>query len=512
MLARSTRIVVIASLVAGLLGGRAAAAGPVAPEQKHKPPRPVSAPLRNKLNLKTIESRLDWKVPQMLKQGMVPGVAIAIVRNGKVAWHKGYGVVNSTTREPVTDETVFEAASLAKPLFAYGVLKLVDAGLLDLDKPLMTYLPGTYDGANDPRLAQVTVRRVLSHTTGFPNWRPRGDPSLKIYFTPGGRFSYSGEGFVYLARVVERVTNQDLETVMQRLVLQPLGMTSSSYVWRDDFVLRKGYNHNAIGEPTGQARPERANPAWSLNTTAGDYARFIAAVLNGTGLKQDTLKQMLTAQVRLGDAGPITIDQAPASLTPDLSWGLGWGLQQSKKGEVFWHWGDNGTSGAWAAGFVRQKMGVVIFANGANGLAIIPDILALAVGGTYSQFVWFDADRYNTPRRALLRAVATDGADTALARYKRHQPKEVARQNVDEAEMNRIGYDLLNSSRVDDAVTVFEFNAQRFPISSNACDSLAEAYAAAGQIDLAIRTYERALKLDPSNKAAAEKLKKLRGA
>jgi CubicO group peptidase (beta-lactamase class C family) len=299
---------------------------------------------------------------------------------------------------------------------------------------------------------------------------------------------------------------------MQRLVLKPLGMTSSSYVWREEFVLRKGYNHNAIGDPAGLIRPERANPAWSLNTTSEDYARFIAAVLNGTGLKQDTLKQMLTAQVRLGDDGPNTVDKAPASLTPDLSWGLGWGLQQSKKGEVFWHWGDNGTSKAWAAGFVRQKMGVVVFANGANGLAIIPAILALAVGGTYSQFVWFDADRYNTPRRTLLRAVAAGGAAGALADYKRHQPKEAARQNVDEAEMNRIGYDLLNSKRADDAVTVFEFNAERFPGSSNARSGLAEAYIAAGQIDLAIRAYERALKLDPGNKDAAEKLKKLRGA
>jgi CubicO group peptidase (beta-lactamase class C family) len=511
MLSRSTRLVVITGLVTWLLGGRAAA-GPVTQEQKRKPPRPVSAPLRNTLNLGTIESRLDHRIPELLKQGMVPGLAIAIIRNGKVAWHKGYGTVNSVTREPVTDETVFEAASLAKPLFAYGVLKLVDAGLLDLDKPLMTYLPGTYDVGNDPRLAQVTARRALSHTTGFPNWRPRGDPTLKIYFTPGERFSYSGEGFVYLARVVERVTKEDLETVMQRLVLRPLGMTSSSYVWRDDFVLRKGYNHNAIGEPTGQTRPERANPAWSLHTTPSDYARFIAAVLSGTGLKQDTLKQMLTAQVRLGDGGPINVDKAPASLTPDLSWGLGWGLQQSKKGEMFWHWGDNGSSKAWTAGFVRQKMGVVIFANGANGLAIIPDILALAVGGTYSQFVWFDADRYNTPRRTLLRAVVTGGAPTALARYKRHQPKQPARQNVDEAGMNRIGYDLLNSSRVDDAVAVFEFNVARFPGSSNTYDGLAQAYEAAGQIDLAIHSYERALKLDPGNKDAAERLKKLRGA
>lgn len=141
----------------------------------------------------------------------------------------GFGVKNAKIGLPVTAETVFEAASLSKPVFAYGVLKLIDQGKLGLDVPLTTYLPKPYiDG--DERLNKITARIVLSHRTGFPNWR--GKPSLKICFTPGERFSYSGEGYIYLQRVVEHITGKPLNEYITEAVFTPLGMANSSYVWR----------------------------------------------------------------------------------------------------------------------------------------------------------------------------------------------------------------------------------------------------------------------------------------
>src|SRR4030095_1153264 len=128
------------------------------------------------------------------------------IRDGKIIWNHAFGVKNASTREPVDDNTVFEAASLSKPVMAYAALKLVDAGKLDLDKPLAQYLEKPYLEGDD-RLNLITARRVLTHTTGFPNWRQQGQP-LKIVFPPGERFSYSGEGFVYLQKVIERLTGQ----------------------------------------------------------------------------------------------------------------------------------------------------------------------------------------------------------------------------------------------------------------------------------------------------------------
>jgi CubicO group peptidase (beta-lactamase class C family) len=141
-------------------------------------------------------SQLENDIPALIKKHNVPGVAIAVIHGGKTMWVHGFGVRNAKSGEPVTAGNVFEAASLSKTVFTYGVLKLVDQGRLGLDVPLTTYLPKPY--TDDPRLEKITARIVLSHRTGFPNWRG-AEGSLPIYFAPGERFSYSGEGYVVFA-------------------------------------------------------------------------------------------------------------------------------------------------------------------------------------------------------------------------------------------------------------------------------------------------------------------------
>jgi len=150
----------------------------------------------------------------------VPGLAIAVIRGGKTIWLHGFGMKEVKTAQPVTAQTVFEAASLSKPVFTYAVLKLVEQGKLGLDVPLTTYLPKPFI-AGDERLAKITARLVLSHRTGFPNW-PGDDGSVSIYFTPGERFSYSGEGYIYLQRVVEKITGRPLNEYMTEAVFTPL--------------------------------------------------------------------------------------------------------------------------------------------------------------------------------------------------------------------------------------------------------------------------------------------------
>jgi CubicO group peptidase (beta-lactamase class C family) len=218
---QSVRMILPITLSMGLF---VAASGQEA-SKPSSPPAPA-APLRVDVVQAQIVAGLEKHVPQLMKDGEVPGLAIALVRNGDVFWHRGFGVKNSKTKEAVDDTTVFEAASLSKPVFAYAVLKLVDSGKIDLDRPLNQYLPGNYDVGDDPRLSQITARHVLSHTTGFPNWR--SGKTLTIHFKPGERFSYSGEGFVYLSKVIEHVTLEQFDDFMKRTVFQPLGMTSSS--------------------------------------------------------------------------------------------------------------------------------------------------------------------------------------------------------------------------------------------------------------------------------------------
>ena len=185
-----------------------------------------------KLPADTTILKLEKDAPELMKKDRVPGLEIALIRNGKTTWIHAFGVKDAKTNQAVSNETTFEAASLGKPVFAYAVLKLVDQGKLSLDVPLTTYLPKPYI-ADDPRLSKITARLILSHRSGFPNWR--SDDGLHIYFPPGDRFSYSGEGYIYLQRVVEQITGKPLNEYMTEAVFKPLGMTSSSYIWRPEF-------------------------------------------------------------------------------------------------------------------------------------------------------------------------------------------------------------------------------------------------------------------------------------
>lgn len=457
-------------------------------------------------------TRLEQGLPRLMADADVPGLSIALIRGGEVVWTRGFGVSSATTKEPVTDETVFEAASLSKPVFAYAVMKLVDAGKLDLDTPLVTYLPGAYDVGDDARIKLVTARHVLSHTTGFPNWRPRqGDTTLKIHFTPGERFSYSGEGFVYLSKVVEHVTGEKFEAFMKRTVFDPLGMTSSSYVWQDRYASLKAFNHNMLGTPTQQGRPTEPNAAASLHTTARDYGRFVSAILKGTGLEKKTARLMLTPQIKVG-AGTNSIDQPLGALSTSISWGLGWGLESTSAGPAFWHWGDNGDTKAFVAAFEKRKDGLVVFTDSANGLSMMREVVDLAGAGPQPALDWLDYESYRSPGRVLVKSIRDKGAARALADYREWRKGRPAAEVVSESQMNQIGYFMLYGvTKPEEAIEVFKQNVADYPQSYNGYDSLGEAYMVVGNKELAIKSYEHVLELNPNSPPIVrETIKKLR--
>jgi CubicO group peptidase (beta-lactamase class C family) len=334
--------------------------------------RPAAVP-----SLHDATSRLAADLPRLMGEARVPGLAIAVIDNGRVAWAKGFGVMRAGGTASVTEATRFEAASLSKPVTAYVALQLVDAGRLALDTPLAQYMKYP-DLPDDPRAATMTARHVLSHTTGFANWRRR-DP-LKLFFAPGERFSYSGEGYVYLQKVIEAITGDTLEVAASRLVFQPLGMTRSTFINNaSDIAVR----HTDIGTPLDLGpSPSAPNAAASLVTTASDYARFVVAALGGERLKPATARMMLTPQVQLEGCVMCTTRER-AQRSPDLAWGLGWGLEESSVGRVAWHWGDNGGFKNYVAVSLPAKRGFTYFTNGDSGLALRDHILARVLGGTH---------------------------------------------------------------------------------------------------------------------------------
>lgn len=443
-----------------------------------------------------IES-LEKDIPDLMKKADIPGISAALIRNGKIVWSKGFGVKNAETNEPVTNETIFEAASLSKVVFAYAVLKLVDEGKIDLDVPLNKYLGNNYDVGEDSRLNLITARRVLSHTGGFPNWRANGSKTLPINFTPGEKFSYSGEGFVYLSKVVEKVSGMQLEDFMQKTVLYPLKMTNSSFRWQDKYDTTAVYRHDSLGKKLFRNQSKDVNAAASLRTTAEDYAKFVAALLNGKGLKKKTFEAMFTPQINVN------------AKSPQVFWGLGVGLETTEEGKSFWHWGDQGDSKAYVTAFLPKKDAIVYFANSSNGLSITTEILNDAIGGKHPGIAWLNYGRYDSPSRTLLKAIIANGAVEPLKNYLAERNQNIG-SVINEDQFNSMGYTLLRMKKIDDAIEIFKQNTFDFPNSANAWDSLAEAYLTKGEKELAIKYYEKSLELNPKNNNAVEQLKKLK--
>jgi CubicO group peptidase (beta-lactamase class C family) len=446
---------------------------------------------------------LQKDIPVLLKKAEIPGLAVGLITNGHV-WVHGFGVTDVKTNAPVNEDTVFNIASLSKTVFAYGVLKLVDQGKLGLDIPLSNYLPKPYLEGDD-RLQKITARFALSHRTGFPNWRR--DDQLKIYFTPGERFSYSGEGMVYLQKVVEQVTGKQLDDYMQEAVFGPLGMTNSSYVWRKDFEAHAATGHDSEGGIATMLKPEEANSASSLETTARDYATFLTAVLAGTGLKPATLREMETPQIAVDPECTNCTERTPKELSKTVFWGLGWGIQKTAQGESLWHWGDNGVYKAYVVVRPSQKSAVVMFANSENGLSIAREVVADTLGGEQPAFSWIKYDNYDSPGMRFGHVVHDKGAPAALNEFASALASGAISENI----LNEAGYHLLRDKHMADAILIFQKNVELHPASSNAYDSLAEAYMNNGQNDLSIENYEKSLELDSGNTNALAMLKKLRG-
>ncbi len=455
------------------------------------------APSVNRKTTGAAIASLEKDIPNLMRLADVPGLSAALIRNGKLVWSKGFGVTNAETNEAVTNQTIFEAASLSKVVFAYGVLKLVDEGKLDLDTPLNKYLGNNYEVGDDARLNLITARRVLSHTSGFPNWRREESKPLPINFTPGEKFSYSGEGIVYLSRVVEKITGLALEDFMQKRVLKPLRMTSSSFMWQDKYDNIAVYRHDALGKKAFRNQGKDFNAAASLRTTADDYARFVIALLNGKGLKKKTFAAMFTPQIRVNEK------------SPQVFWGLGLGLETTDEDKYFWHWGDQGNSKAYFTASLTQKDAIVYFANATNGLSITAEILSDAIGGKHPALDFLNYESYNSPARELLKAILAKGAVESLRGY-REARQTNSPPNISESQFNSLGYTLLRLTKIDDAIEVFKQNTVEFPASANTWDSLAEAYLTKGDKESAIKFYEKSLELNPQNTGAAEQLKKLK--
>ena len=333
----------------------------------------------------TTVATVERLVPLLMKEHHVPAVSIALVKDREVAFSKAWGVADAKTGAPATTATLFEAASMTKPAFAYVALKLAAEGRLDLDRPLaeVVDLPSV---PGQPELSKVTPRMVLSHTSGLPNWRPGGeerDGPLPVLFEPGSRFGYSGEAFFQLQRAVERVTGAPLEEHAKGALFAPLGMERASFAWAPELDAALATGHDEEGKPKARARYRHANAAYTLVTTASDYARFLTAILDPQAFGPKALSRagvdgMLRHAVRADARDPI---ERPGRASGGVVfWGLGWGINETPGGDVVYHSGANQTGfRCYSQLSLSRGTGIVVLTNGLGGGALWTRLVA-AIG------------------------------------------------------------------------------------------------------------------------------------
>jgi CubicO group peptidase (beta-lactamase class C family) len=328
----------------------------------------------------------------LLSEACVPGASMAVVQRGSVVVDVA-GVTSTESGAEVRADTIFDAASLSKPVFAYAVLQLVDGGHLSLETKLSDWASEYV--RDDPRARMVTVGHALSHRTGLPNWRSAEFP-LRTYWAPGERFGYSGEGFTWLQRTVEAITGQPLETLMHRLVFDPLGMKKSSYIWQPTFEVNYAAPHDVAQKAGTKRKPEDAMAAFSLHTTAADYSRFLQATLAGRNLHASTAALWLSPQVALWQRGILALTPDTPEIDTRVAWGLGWGLEPDLG--TFFQWGDNdqGRHKTFAIGSVHEQVAVVILTNGFNGMSIVPELVEGVLPGRHPCFDWLGYQRHSS--------------------------------------------------------------------------------------------------------------------
>jgi len=302
-----------------------------------------------------------------LKQKHIPALGIGFIKDGKIEQISVFGELQSNRPAPIN--TIWNVASMTKPITAIVALKLINAGKWDLDEAIYKYYTDP-DVANDPRAKLLTTRIILSHQTGFPNWRGNNeDGKLSFEFEPGTKYQYSGEGYEYLRKAIEKKFKKSLEQLASELIFKPLKMKDTRFIWDDKMdSTRFAKWHNEKGELYATQKNTTANAADNLLTTVEDYSKFLVHILNGAGLSEKFYKEMITNQVKINEY---------------KYWGLGWWVDENindNKDFALVHGGDD--IGVHTIVFIvpKTKQALLILTNSDNGTDAFAEVLVKFLG------------------------------------------------------------------------------------------------------------------------------------
>ena len=332
---------------------------------------------------RTDVAELDYVTETYRRFFAIPGVSLALFKEGKVVYHRTFGTQNHLTGRPVAQDTLFEAASISKPVFAYAFMRLVDQGLIDLDRPLHEVLP--FDNiADDPRSKKITARLVLSHQAGLPNWPFggvggfRNGDTRELMYEPGEGYSYSGTMINYLGRVAEKLTGKQIEQIVKEQTLDTMGMTGTYFTDNDVVAAKKSMGHYHT-LPNFSGNPTEASMASSMHTEAVDLARFAIGLMEGRGLRPETQAEMWKRHLE------VPRDDDPDDLPPSYA-ALGFFWQPTGVGMAVGHGGNNGDFQCEMLMVPDKKLGFVVMTNNNVGHKLAEVLIDYLYDGRRNQW------------------------------------------------------------------------------------------------------------------------------
>lgn len=349
---------------------------------------------------------LTAKINRLMDAANVHGMAVAVFNDNKVSYQKSFGYKDYINKTKLNDSTNIYGASFSKAVFSVLVMKMVEDNIIDLDTPLESYLPKKIHEYNpetkwhddysalrtDSLYHKITARMCLNHTTGFANYRWfESDYQLRVNREPGTRYSYSGEGFIYLQVVLEKILGKNLEEFAQEIIFKPLEMHHSSYQWQPGFEDNFAYGHNTLGEKYKKDKDNEPRGGGTLETTSEDYTKFLEAALQHKIISKKSWEEIFRPQIRIRSIkqfGPLALKDSTLNDNIQLSYGLGWGVLQTPYGIGAFKEGHGDGFQHYSILFPKAKKGIMLMTNSDNGESIFEELLEFTIKDTYTPSEW----------------------------------------------------------------------------------------------------------------------------
>jgi len=449
--------------------------------------------------------KIDELLMQYQAVGKFNGSALIAAR-GKVIYRKSFGSANFEWNIPNTPDTKFRIGSVTKSFTAVLIFQLVEQGKIRLDGKVIDYLPD-FKKTGD----RITVRQLLIHTSGLPDYNNVPDffravqsgllnrdeiikriSEYDLLFEPGTKFGYSNDGYRVLGAIIEKVTGKPYEQVLRENILYPFGLKNSGYISRSAVLDKRASGYSKRLGGIENAPFYEASPASGMYSTVDDLYLWFQ-VLDDNKILAAGNRDLIWGLSLYGNAYGWLVSKTSLRRTEDS-------LKLMTEGAVFGFF-------ARAVRLSKDKHTIILLTNVRAATNFLPDIERGITDILY--------DRAPQPPKrsiaeALLATIKQKGVNPALEQFRNLRSKQQNRYSFTEDELNNLGYFLLNNMRkVQDAIEMFKLNVTEYPQSSNAYDSLGQAYMVSGDKELAIENYQRSLELNPQNKNAIEMLKKL---